>query len=121
MSEEIRYHKGIHKVKVLTKSKGNWIVEALEPFDDIVYNKRVKVKIGQRRIVAPNLLFKKHSLPPPVKEHTYELKMERKLKRMLKKREDWGESARSKTFRPHIYLSMRTTLRVRHTSLISAT
>lgn len=88
MANEIRYYKGEHKVKVLTKSKGNWIVEALEPFDDIVYKERVKVKLGQRRIVAPNLLFKKHSLPPPVKEHTYELKMERKLKHMLEKEKE---------------------------------
>ena len=88
MTNEIRYYKGEHKVKVLTKSKGNWTVEALEPFDDIVYSERVKVKLGQRRIVAPNLLFKKHSLPPPVKEHTYELKMERKLKHMLEKEQE---------------------------------
>jgi hypothetical protein len=37
--------------------------------------------------VVPNLLFKKASLPPPVKEHVYELKMEKKLKRFIEERE----------------------------------
>lgn len=83
VNEEIRYYKGRHKVKVLTRSKGNWIVEALEAFEDILNDEKVKVKTGQRRIVPPNQLFRKQSLPPPVKEHTYELKMEKKLKRLV--------------------------------------
>lgn len=83
MSGEIRYYKGKHRVKVLTRSRGNWIIEALEPFEDTVNGEEVRVKTEERRIVPPNLLFKRQSVPPPVKEHTYELKMERKLKRLI--------------------------------------
>jgi hypothetical protein len=88
MSDEIRYYKGKHKVKVLTRSRGNWIVEALEPFDDTVSGQEVSVKVGDRRIVVPNLLFKMKSFPPPVKEHVYELKMEKKLKRLISEEEE---------------------------------
>ncbi len=84
---EVRFYKGKHKVKVLTQSKGNWIVEALESFDDIVNGENVNVSIGQQRIVAPNLLFKKKDLAPLVKEHTYELKMEKELKHLIEKQE----------------------------------
>jgi hypothetical protein len=70
MIDEIRYYKGKHRVKVLTKSRGYWIVEALEPFEDLVSGEKVVVKVGERRIVVPNLLFKKKSLSPPVKEHS---------------------------------------------------
>lgn len=87
MSGEIRYYKGKHKVKVLTESRGNWIVEALEPFEDEVQGEKVKVKVGERRIVAPNLLFMREGMPPPVKEHVYELKMEKKLKRFIAEEE----------------------------------
>ena len=80
---EIRYYKGKFRVKVLTESRGNWIVEALEQFEDIVYGEKVEVKVGERRIVAPNLLFKRKSLPRPPKEHAYELKMEKRLKRFI--------------------------------------
>ena len=83
MSGEIRYYKGKHKVRVLTQSRGNWIVEALEPFEDEVQGEKVKVKAGERRIVAPNLLYVREGLLPPVKEHVYELKMEKKLKRFV--------------------------------------
>lgn len=88
MSGEIRYYKGKHKVRVMTESRGNWIVEALEAFEDVVSNEKVKVQAGERRIVAPNLLFKRKSLPPPVKEHAYELNMEKKLKRLVQKEEE---------------------------------
>ena len=81
--DEVRFYKGKHKVKVLTQSKGNWIVEALEPFDDIVNGEKVNVSLGQQRIVAPNLLSKRKGLAPLVKEHTYELKMEKKLKHLI--------------------------------------
>ncbi len=81
--DEVRFYKGKHKVKVLTQSKGNWIVEALESFDDIVNGENVNVSIGQQRIVAPNLLLKRKGLAPLVKEHTYELKMEKKLKHLI--------------------------------------
>jgi hypothetical protein len=87
VSEEIRYYKGKHKVRVVSESSGNWVVEALEPFEDEVYGEKVKVKTGERRIVSPNLLFTKEGLPPPVKEHVYELKMEKKLKRIVAEEE----------------------------------
>jgi hypothetical protein len=87
MSDEIRYYKGKHKVRVLTESRGNWIVEALEAFEDIVDGENIKVKKGERRIVAPNLLLLREALPPPVKEHEYELKMEKKLKRLVNEEE----------------------------------
>ena len=83
MSSEIRYYKGKHKVKVLTESRGYWIVEALEGFEDTLGGDIIKVRKGERRIVAPNLLFEREALPPPVKEHVYELKMEKKLKRIV--------------------------------------
>ena len=87
MSDEVRFYKGKFMVKILTKSRGYWIVEALEPFEDLVSGEKVHVKAGERRIVVPNLLFKKASLPPPVKEHVYELKMEKKLKRFISEKE----------------------------------
>jgi hypothetical protein len=83
MSDAVRFYKGKFRVRVLTKSRGYWIAEALEPFEDIVNGERVHVKAGERRIVASNLLFKRKSLPPPFKEHVYELKMEKKLKRFI--------------------------------------
>ena len=64
MSEETRYYKGKYMVKVLTKSRGYWIVEALEPFDDIVRGEKMHVKAGERRIVAPSLLFKREGVAP---------------------------------------------------------
>lgn len=87
MSEEDRFYKGKHKVRILTRSRGNWIVEALEPFEDTVNDQKVRVKTGERRIVAPNLLFKRKGLPPPTREHTYELKMEKKLKHYIEEEE----------------------------------
>jgi hypothetical protein len=87
MNDEVRFYKGKFMVKVLTKSRGYWIVEALEPFEDLVSGEKVHVKAGERRIVVPNLLFKRASLPPPVKEHVYELKMEKKLKRFIAEKE----------------------------------
>jgi len=85
---EIRYYKGKYKVRVLTKSRGNWIVEALEEFQDDVHGERAEVRVGAERIVAPNLLFKRKGLPPPLKEHVYELKMEKRLKRFIAKEDD---------------------------------
>jgi hypothetical protein len=92
MSDEVRFYKGKFMVKVLTKSRGYWIVEALEPFEDLVSGEKVHVKAGERRIVVPSLLFKKASLPSPVKEHVYELKMEKKLKRFIAEEEKKGRS-----------------------------
>ena len=80
---EIQYYKGVHKVKVLTESEGYWIVEALEDFDDEVDGEKVAVKTGERRIVPVETLHRQKTLPPIVKEHVYELEMEKKLKRMV--------------------------------------
>ena len=85
---EVRYYKGKYKVKVLTKSRGSWIVEALEKFEDVFQGENVKVSVGQRRFVAPNLLFKEKGLSPPPREHVYELKMEKKLKRLVAEEEE---------------------------------
>lgn len=93
MSTDIRFYKGKHKVKVLSQSRGNWIVEALETFEDFVNSEKVEVKTGERRIVAPNLLFEREGLPPSVKEHVYELKMEKKLKKIVEK-EEKGNTAK---------------------------
>jgi hypothetical protein len=77
----------LHKVKVLTESVGYWIVEALEDFDDVVDGEKVTVKKGEQRIVPPNHVLKERSLPPMVKEHAYELKMEKKLKHIVEEQE----------------------------------
>jgi len=77
----------VHKVKVLTESEGYWIVEALEEFEDDVDGEKVKVKVGEQRIVPSNKVHKRKYLPPPVKEHVYELKMEKKLKRLVAEEE----------------------------------
>jgi hypothetical protein len=84
---EVRYYKGVHKVKVVTESEGYWIVEALEDFEDEVDGEKVKVKIGEQRIVPSNTVHKRKYLPPPIKEHAYELKMEKKLKRLVSEEE----------------------------------
>jgi Leu/Phe-tRNA-protein transferase len=83
MSEEVRYYKGKHEVKIVTKSAGYWIVEAMEEFEDEVEGQKVTVRVGERRIVPSNTVRKRKSLPPPIKEHNYELKMEKKLKRLV--------------------------------------
>ena len=87
MSEEVRYYKGLHKVKVVTESAGYWMVEALEEFEDEVDGEKVTVKVGKRRIVPSNTVHKRKYLPPPIKEHAYELKMEKKLKRLVAEEE----------------------------------
>ena len=87
MSKDVRYYRGKFKVAVLSESEGNYVVEALESFEDDVYGNVEKVKVGERRIVAPNLLFKRKGLPPVVKEHAYELKMEKKVKKLVEEEE----------------------------------
>ena len=84
---EAWYYKGLHKVKVVTESAGYWIVEALEEFEDSVDGEKVKVKVGEQRIVPSDTVHKWKYLPPPIKEHVYELKMEKKLKRLVAKEE----------------------------------
>jgi hypothetical protein len=87
LSEEIRYYKGLHKVKIMTKSEGYWIIEALEEFEDTFDGEQVTVKIGEQRIVPPRAVHKNKILPPTIKEHEYELKMERKVKQIVAKEE----------------------------------
>ena len=83
MSEKISFYKGLYKVKVVTESEGYWIVEALEEFEDCSEGEGITVKKGEQRIVPPDTLFKQKTLLPMVKEHEYELNMEKKLKRMV--------------------------------------
>jgi len=84
---EVWYYKGVHKVKVVTESEGYWIIEALEKFEDDVQGKRVTVKVGEQRIVPVDTLHKRKYLAPPINEHAYELKMEKKLKRLIAEEE----------------------------------
>ena len=84
---EVWYYKGVHKVKVVTESEGYWIVEALEEFEDDDDGEKVTVKIGEKRIVPSNTVHKQKYLPPPIKEHVYELQMEKKLKRLVAEEE----------------------------------
>jgi hypothetical protein len=87
---DIQYYKGVHKVKVVTESEGYWIVEALEEFEDSVDGEKVTVKVGEQRIVPSDSVHKRKFLALPVKEHAYELKMEKKLKRLVAKEEKQG-------------------------------
>ena len=96
LSGELRYYRGLHKVKVVTQSEGHWTIEALEDFDDYVDDLKTTVKTGEQRIVPPSLVFKQKTLPPMVKEHAYELEMEKKLKRMVAK-EEQVESKKTQT------------------------
>jgi predicted ATP-grasp superfamily ATP-dependent carboligase len=88
---EVWYYKGVHKVKILTESEGYWIVEALEEFEDDVDGEKVTVKVGEQRIVPSESVHERKFLAPPVKEHSYELKMEKKLKRLVAEEEKKGE------------------------------
>lgn len=81
------YYKGLYRVKVVTESEGYWIIEALEDFKDCIEGEKVPVKAGERRIVQPNSIIKKDELPPIVPEHSYELQLEERVKRMVKKYE----------------------------------
>ena len=74
-------------MRVVTQSEGYWTIEALEDFEDIVDREKTVVKAGEQRIVTPNLVFKQKSLPPMVKEHAYELQMEKKVKQLVAKEE----------------------------------
>jgi len=57
------YYKGVYKVKVLTKSEGYFIIEALEDLQDFFDHKKVIVKAGERSIVLPTDLRPKKTLP----------------------------------------------------------
>lgn len=84
---EIRFYKGKHKVKVVTESVGYLTVEALEDFEDVDDDEKITVKVGERRIVPIAEVHKQKSLPLMVKEHAYELEMEKKLKRLVAEEE----------------------------------
>jgi hypothetical protein len=82
MSQNL-YYKGLYKVKVVTESEGYWIVEAQEDFEDYLDDKKITVKVGERRIVQPSELHKTKVLSPPIPEHTYERQLEKKVKRIV--------------------------------------
>jgi hypothetical protein len=84
---EIRFYKGKHKVKVVTESVGYLTVEAFEDFEDVVDDEKVIVKKGERRIVPIAEVHRQKTLPPMVKEHAYELEMEKELKRLVSEEE----------------------------------
>ncbi len=56
------YYKGVYKVKVLTKSEGYWIIEALEDLQDYINYKKVTIKAGEKSIVLPSDLTGKKPL-----------------------------------------------------------
>lgn len=89
---DILFYKGLYKVKVVTKSEGYWIIEAQEDFDDTVDSEKVAVKVGEKRIVTPTDLHEKKVLPPPIAEHLYERRLEKKVKQMVEKYEKKGEN-----------------------------
>jgi hypothetical protein len=82
-----QYYRGKYKVKVVTESVGYVTVEALEDFEDIVDGEKVTVKKGETRIVPAVEVCRQKGLAPMVKEHAYELQMEKKLKRMVAEEE----------------------------------
>ena len=84
---EVWYYKGVHKVKVVTESEGYWIVEALEEFEDDVDGEKVTVKVGERRIVPSDTVYKQRHLAPSENEHAYELEMEKKVKELAAEEE----------------------------------
>ena len=85
--DEIRFYKGKHQVKVVTESVGYLTVEALEDFEDVMDSEKATVKKGERRIVPIAEVHKQKTLPPMVKEHAYELEMEKKLKQTVAEEE----------------------------------
>jgi len=92
---DLKYYRGLYKVKTVTKSEGYWIVEALEDFDDFIDSERVSVKTGERRIVMPSELHNKKVLLPPIPEHVYERRLERKVKRMVEEYENQNKEPRT--------------------------
>ena len=94
---DIRFYKGKHKVKVVTESIGYLTVEALEDFEDLVDDERVTVKKGERRIVPVADVHKKKTFPSMLKEHAYELDLEKKLKRLVAEEETKEGKKKTKT------------------------
>ena len=74
------YYKGLYKVKVLTKSEGYWIVEAMEDFNDTVDDQKISVKSGESRIVPIPELHKK-KLKPPTPQRVSKPKLNKKSNR----------------------------------------
>lgn len=97
MSDKFFFYKGVNKVKVVTESDGYWIVEAMEDFVDFIEGERISIKIGERRIVPSESLTAEMVLLPTVKEHAYELKMEKKLQRIIAKEEAEKQKKQSLT------------------------
>lgn len=62
--KEIRWYKGKYKVKVIQKSKGNWMVKALEeiPFSNLTFDLRKSILKGELFITIPRLLWKHKKL-----------------------------------------------------------
>jgi len=87
VSGKAYFYKGVNKVKVVTESEGYWIVEALEDFVDYVDDQQITVKVGERRMVPPDKLTDEMVLLPPIKEHVYERKMEKKLQQLVAEEE----------------------------------
>lgn len=75
MNGKVYFYKGTHKVKVVTKSEGYWIIEALEDFVDCVDGERIIINAGERRIVPPDFL---DSTMAPAKSAVSECREERK-------------------------------------------
>ncbi len=80
---EIGCYKDAHRVRVVTESVGYLTVEALEDFEDMVDGEKVAVKAGETRIVPVGDVRRERVMLPMVKEHVYELAMEKKLKRLV--------------------------------------
>jgi hypothetical protein len=100
LTEEIRYYRGLHKVRVVTESEGYWIVEALEEFEDTLDGENVTVKVGEKRIVPPRTVHKHKNLPPLIKEHAYELQMEKKVEQLVT--DEKKKHQKKKTSKPKV-------------------
>jgi hypothetical protein len=61
LSGEIRYYRGVNKVRVVTQSEGYLTVEALEDFEDFEDGHRVHVKSGEQRIIHLRWLLKREN------------------------------------------------------------
>jgi hypothetical protein len=95
LSSKVYFYKGVNKVKVVTESEGYWIVEALEDFVDFVDGERISINVGERRLVPPESLSDEMVLLPPIKEHVYERKMEKKLQQMVAEEETKEQAAKA--------------------------
>jgi len=90
--DKIRYYKGLYRVKIVTESIGYYTIEAQEVFEDIFDGKKIKVMKGDQRIVTPDTLYKEMTFLPPIQEHAYELKMEKKVKQLLANQEKYNQN-----------------------------